>query len=332
MFLKEKRDKSVKARMCTDRKKQRGYWAKQDTMSPIISIEVVFIAAVIKAHKEHSVACFNIPGAFLHPNLDKDIVMILKGRLAKLMMQVAPNLYWKYISVDRKGMAILYVKMQKAIYGLLRSALLFYKKHAADMEGNGCMINPYHPCVANKVINGTQMTVCWHVDNLKVSHVDPGEVTIFGDWLSATYGVTVATHKGKVHNYLGMIFNYYKKGRIMVNMIEYTKRIITNFLEEITAVWTSPAADHLFTMRNELLAKPLPEEQVSAFHHTMAQLVFLSAMVQHNIQPTTAFLMTRVRCPDDDDCGKVKRLLGYLTKGILNMPLILLAEDCLMLL
>ena len=35
----------------------------------------------------------------------------------------------------------------------------------------------------------------------------------------------------------------------------------------------------------------------------------------------------RVRCPDEEDWGKVKRLLGYL-KGTLNKPLILLA-DCL---
>jgi hypothetical protein len=46
------------------------------------------------------------------------------------------------------------------------------------------------------------MTVCWHVDNLKVSHVDPKEVTKFGKWLSKTYGVSVAMHRGKVHDYL----------------------------------------------------------------------------------------------------------------------------------
>jgi hypothetical protein len=120
--------------------------------------------------------------------------MILKGKLTELMVQVAPNLYRKYITVDRKGTAILYVKMQKAMYGLLRSALLFYRKLIADLESAGFKINPYDPCVANKTVNGTQMTVCWHVDDLKVSHIDPDEVTNFGDWLSETYGVSVATH------------------------------------------------------------------------------------------------------------------------------------------
>ena len=89
------------------------------------------------------------------------------------MVQVAPNLYRKYISVDRKGTTILYLKMQKTIYGLLRSALLFYKKLVANLESIGFKLNPYDPCVANKEVNGTQMMVCWHVDDLKVSHTTP---------------------------------------------------------------------------------------------------------------------------------------------------------------
>jgi hypothetical protein len=76
--------------------------------------------------------------------------MVLKGRLAELMVQVAPNLYRKYIRVNKKGTAILDVKMQKALYGLLRSALLFYKKLVADLESYGFVLNPYDPCVPNK--------------------------------------------------------------------------------------------------------------------------------------------------------------------------------------
>ena len=112
----------------------------------------------------------------------------------------------------------------------------------------------------------------------------------------------------------------------MINMIEYIKNIITDFPEEITAIWTSPAADHLFTVMVESPVKPLLKEQTKAFHHTTAQLLFLSARVQQDIQPSMAFLTTRVRCPDKDDWGKVKRLIGYL-KGTLNMTLILSVDS-----
>jgi hypothetical protein len=329
MFLKEKRDSSVKARMCANRRKQKdGTWAKQDTTSPTVAMESVFITAVIHAHKGRNVASFDIPGAFLHADVDEDIGMVLKGRLAELMVQVAPNLYRKYITVDRKGKAILYVKMQKALYGLLRSALLFYNKLVANLEDDGFVLNPYDSCVANKVVDGKQMTVCWHVDDLKVSHCDPAQVTIFGEWLSEKYGV--ATHQGTVRDYLGMIFDFSPKGKVMVTMMEYIniKNIIKDFPEEIVGTKTSPAADHLFTVRDPSLVKVLPEEQAMAFHRTTAQLLFLSTRAWRDIQPATAFLTTRVRLPDEDDWGTVKRVLSYLKEGTLHMPLIL-SEDSL---
>jgi len=134
--------------MCADGQKQKdGTWSKQErTTSPTMASESVFIAAIINVHKGCDDACFNIPGAFLHVDIDEDIAMVLKGRLAELMVQVVPNLCRKYITVDRKGMAILSVKMQKALYGLLRSALLFYEKLVADLESEGFVLNPYDSC------------------------------------------------------------------------------------------------------------------------------------------------------------------------------------------
>jgi hypothetical protein len=110
------------------------------------------------------------------------------------------------------------------------------------------MLNPYDPCVTNKVIDVNQMTVCWHVDDLKVSLMDPEEMTKFANWLSMTYGVSVATHQGKVHSYFGMIFDFTEKGKVVINMIIYIKNIISDFLEEITAIWMSLAEFPLYNL------------------------------------------------------------------------------------
>jgi hypothetical protein len=112
----------------------------------------------------------------------------------------------------------------------------------------------------------------------------------------------------------------------MVNMIEYIKTIIGNFPEEIIVTHVSPATDHLFTVRDETKATLLPEEQACTFHHATAQVLFLSARARRDIQPCTAFLTTRVKYPDEDNWGKLKRLLGYL-KGTLHMPLVLSADS-----
>jgi hypothetical protein len=96
-----------------------------------------------------------------------------------------------------------------------------------------------------------------------------------------------------------MIFDFSEKEKVMINMIEYIKGIINDFPEEIIATRMSPAANHLFTVRDPSLATPLPEEQARAFHHAAAQLLFLSTRARRDIQPATAFLTTRVRCPDE---------------------------------
>ena len=161
MFLKEKRDGKLKSRMCADGSKQRTFdgYDKNDAASPTASTKSVFVTSVIEAMERRKVAIMDLPGAFLHALNDEEIIMVLEGPLAEMMARVEPKLYRQYITTNSKGKPVLYVKMYKALYGLLRSALLFYKKLVADLEAYGFEINPYDPCVANKIINGKQMTV-----------------------------------------------------------------------------------------------------------------------------------------------------------------------------
>ena len=41
----------------------------------------------------------------------------------------------------------------------------------------GFKINLYDPYLANKMIDGKQLTVYWHVDDIKISCVDANEAT-----------------------------------------------------------------------------------------------------------------------------------------------------------
>jgi hypothetical protein len=36
----------------------------------------------------------------------------------------------------------------------------------------GFVTNNYDSCVCNKLVGGNQLTVTWHVDDLKISHAD----------------------------------------------------------------------------------------------------------------------------------------------------------------
>ena len=156
------------------------------------------ITSATEAHEERDVAIIDIPGEFLHAHTDELIYMLLRGPLAELMVVVGPVLYKDFITYDLKGQALMYVRMNKVLYGMLKSALQFYLKFRSDIEAYGFKVNPYDPFVANADLNGHQMTVTWHVDDLKVSHNDPFEITKFAHYLSLQYGKKLTVKRGKV--------------------------------------------------------------------------------------------------------------------------------------
>ena len=328
MFLTEKRSGEVKARACANGSVQRTHIAKDEAAAPTVSPDAIFVQATIYAHEHRDVATCDIPGAFLQADNPDYVLMRLDGILAELMVQVDPKLYRKYITTNAKGKPVLYVQLEKAVYGMMKSALLFYRKLVADLVSLGFEINPYDPCVANKIIKNKQMTICWHVDDLFIGHEDPAVVSHFLAWLAKRYDTEdkkLNVVRGPKHDYLGMNLDFSTKGTVNIEMTPYIKKIITAFPEKITGVQSTPAADHLFQIRPESEARVLPEEQARAYHHTTAQLLFLSR-VRRDIQTTVAFLTTRVKRPDEDDWGKLKRVLKYLN-STLHLPLSLFADS-----
>ena len=145
---------------------------------------------------------------------------------------------------------MLYVRLSKALYGMLRADLLFYNRLRSDLENMGIKINPYDPCVANNMVNGHHMTICWHVDDLKVSHKDENAVTVLAEKLAEIYGPKTTVSRGKVHEYLGMNIDWVSvSGKMIVSMIKYLHKVIEEFPEILRGTKASPAGDHMFTVR-----------------------------------------------------------------------------------
>ena len=136
--------------------------------------------------------------------------------------------------IQERGQPTLYVHITKAIYGLLVSAMLFYKKLPTDLQQEGYKINPYNPCVANKMNNSAQHIISWHVDDFKFSHKDSQVNDKFVKWIHKKYGTIgeVKVTRGKVHKYLGMTLDYQKKGQVSIDMQDYVKTMLQDFPEE----------------------------------------------------------------------------------------------------
>ncbi len=213
----------------------------------------------------------DIPGAFLHATNDDYVVMRMNGTLGELMAKTDPKLYRKYLT-DEKGKKVLYLRLQKALYGMMKSALLFYRKLISELKGMGFEINPYDPCIANKMINGSQMTLRWHVDDLMISHTSNEAISQFLRALKDIYGDNLAENTGKLHDYLGMIFDFLDWDEVKINMTTYLTKVIADFPEEIIGKAATPAGDHLFKVRDE--GRKLNEDQADAFHHMVYQLIY----------------------------------------------------------
>ena len=90
--------------------------------------------------------------------------------LVDILAKVAPDVYEDYITTNRKGSKQLLEECLNALYGTMVAALLYYQKFTKSLKSKVFEMNPYDPCVCNKIIEGKQCTICFHVDNCKISH------------------------------------------------------------------------------------------------------------------------------------------------------------------
>jgi hypothetical protein len=226
-----------------------------------------------------------------------------------------------------------YVDVLNALYGIMKAALLYCKRFVTNLQSIGFKINPYDPCVANKNVKGKQLTVVWHLDDLKGSHRKPSVLTRMTEWLKSTYerlfddgsgGMTIS--RGKINDYLGMTLDFTVPRKVKITMIDYVKDMMLLFFDHDKSDSTAktPAAEHLFRVNNA--STSLTQEAATIFHNFVAQCLFLTKRARPDISTAVAFLTTRVKGPDKDDWKKLVRMIRHL-RGTTQLPLILRADS-----
>jgi hypothetical protein len=326
MFLKKKSSGQIKGRGCADGRKQREHIPKEDASSPTVAIESVMLTSVIDAKEGRDVATVDIPGAFMQVDQEDLVHMKMEGKMAELLVKLDPKLYRKYVQIE-KGKKVLYVQLKKALYGTLKAALLFWKKLTEKIEEWGFVINPYDWCVANKIINKKQCTIIWHVDDLKISHVDAEVNTHVISLINNEFGqeAPLTITRGKVHEYLGMTLDFSNPGKVKIIMKEYIQGMLNEIPDDMDGVAVTPAPRHIFDV-NETNPVKLDEDKSVMFHHNVAKLLFLCKRAKPDIQTAVAFLCTRVKSPDEDDYKKLARVMKYL-RATIHIPLTLEADN-----
>ena len=333
LFLVEKRDGRIKARMCANGSTQREYIPREDASSPTAATESVLITGVIEAKQHRDVMTNDIPNAFVQTPVDttgEKIIMKIQGKLVDHLLQIAPEVYEPYVVYEGKNGTekVLYVRMLMALYGMLIASLLYYKKFIKDLKSIGFEVNPYDVCVANRKIKDHQHTVLWHVDDLKSSHVDPSVNDEFHKWLEATYGNDEIGHvtatRGKVHDYLGMTLDYSTPGVLKVDMRDYIRSMEEDFPDDLSGNPKTPWTEKLFKV--DKTSNKLSEHRRQIFHSFVMKGMFLCKRARSDVLPAFAFLATRVQDANENDWNKLVRVLNFL-KCTIDDVLELEADD-----
>ena len=287
-----------------------------DLSSPTVSTSVVMTVFSIAAYEKRNAVVVDIGGAYLNADMNTGtlVYMRLDATMSRMMMKLDPG-YEQF--VDNKGCIV--VRLDKALYGCVESAALWYENLSDTLGELGYVKNEYEACVYNKSANGAQCTVAVHVDDLIITCVNVDMINELCSGLECKYG-EITRNDGPVLNYLGMVFDLSQPGEVCMSMKGYTNDTI--HYAGIPGKARSPATDGLFETRAD--AELVPESIRAWFHSVVAKLSYLAKRAKPECLTAVAYLATRVTRCTTDDVEKLKRVIRYVAdtrdRGVVFSP------------
>ena len=127
MFLKMKRDRSVKDCGCTDGRGQYSYTSKENIISPTVSIDSLMISCTLDETEGINFITVDIPGAFMQADMDELVHVKFEVIMAEMLVKIYTELYNRYAVMDQYQLVI-YMALNKSLYGTIRASLLFWSK------------------------------------------------------------------------------------------------------------------------------------------------------------------------------------------------------------
>ena len=308
-LIKEKRCSKIKVRTVTDGSQQRKYVSRDETISLTISLLALFATFIIDVQEGRKVQTFDISGAYLHAEIPKEekVYMKFEGDFADIICEVKHE-YRKFVTIeiDRR---VLNIRVLMAIYGMIESALRWYDLFSSTLTGMGFDINPYDKCTANKILNGSQCTVGWCVDDNKVSHVDDDVIDMLVDEIEAKFG-KLARNKGIKHTFLGMDIEILPDKKIIISTPQHIEEVVSDLREEIKGGVAIPAKSKHFYVNTK--SCKLSEKKAELFHKLVAKLLWITQRSRTDLETGVSFLCTRVQESTEEDWTQFVRVISFL--------------------
>jgi len=315
---KETYEQIIKARIVTDGSMQnREFYQQEDISAPTVQMNSILTLSTIAAAKGWKIKTMDVQQAYLNADLKSEVYVILDKEVAAALCEENEE-FRKFLEPDGR----LLVQLNKAQYGCIESAKLWYNTLSAKLVSIGFQINPYDPCVFKKTdALGTDIYVALYVDDIKSMSESQDLLDELQLELEAVFGKMKVTD-GLVHEYLGMKFDYSTPGKVIITMKKYLTSVIEESGVEGTA--QTPSGENLFDISEN--SPVLDERNRENFHHIVAQLLYAAVRARPDILLPVIFLTTRVTKATQEDLKKLRRVLRYVN-GTVDLGLNLGADD-----
>ena len=93
----------------------------------------------------------------------------------------------------------------------------------------GFVMNPYEPCLWNKVVKKHQLSLLFHIDNIVTSDKKNEIVTLFIRKVKAEYGKleleALKICRGLVHEYLGQTVDFTIEGDVRFSQYDFIRKL-----------------------------------------------------------------------------------------------------------
>jgi histone deacetylase 1/2 len=278
-----------------------------DISSPTVTTHAVFINAAIAAKERRVIKTIDLPGAYLNVKMSGvEVLMHLDEFTAAILIAIKPE----YKNYRREDDGSMIVRLDRALYGCVESGKLWYNELSATLISAGYEPNAKDICVFNKVVDGIQCTITLHVDDLMITCVNETVIDEVIDVLRSKYerpDAKIPVTTGKIHNYLGMCFDFSVDGQVIINMDTYVEDLLK--FTNTTGESATPATARLFVIGD---GAKLSEEEAEYFHSVVAKLLYLAKRTRPDLLTATGFLAKRVLCSTKTDMMKLERVLKYL--------------------
>ena len=131
----------------------------------MVSLEDLLCTLIVDAQEVFDLCTSNVPEAYMNRYIPKDKILLINirgGGGINIICKVNPECE-QHVRYGIGG-KVLFILIFREIFGCIESVLLWYNLFSTIIDILGFEMNPYDSCVANKVIEGTQYTIPWYVD------------------------------------------------------------------------------------------------------------------------------------------------------------------------